>query len=73
MPGASAGAVGEITAEDLGELMGGGEQLSDSPAEAPGMSIENMDSDETTSDDAEDSSEEDQNEDENHDRYHHGH
>lgn len=64
MPGASAGAVGEITAEDLGELMGGGEQLSDSPAEAPGMSIENMDSDETTSDDAEDGSEEDQNEDE---------
>jgi DNA-directed RNA polymerase subunit alpha len=40
MPGSARGAVGDISPEDLGELMGGDETASDSPAEAPGMSIE---------------------------------
>ena len=41
----AAGAVGEISPDDLGELMGGGEVASDSPVEVPGMSIEDMDDD----------------------------
>ena len=45
MPGRAAGAVGEISPDDLGELMGGGEVASDSPVEVPGMSIEDMDVD----------------------------
>ncbi len=48
-PGGTASAVGDISAEDLGELMGG-ETESDSPAEAPGMSIE--DTGEDTGEDA---------------------
>jgi len=46
------GAVGDISSEELGELMGGGEMTSGLPAEAPGMTIE--DPDEDDSDDAED-------------------
>jgi DNA-directed RNA polymerase subunit alpha len=45
MPGRAAGIVGEISPDDLGELMGGGEVASDSPVEVPGMSIEDMDDD----------------------------
>ena len=42
MPGSTAGVVGDISPQDLGELMGGDETASDSPAEAPGMAIEDM-------------------------------
>ena len=40
MPGAGSGAVGDLSAEDLGELMGDDEVPSDSPDQAPGMSVE---------------------------------
>ncbi len=39
------GTVGDISPEDLGELMGGGEAPADSPGEAPGMTIENLEED----------------------------
>ena len=40
MIGGAGGSVPDISPEDLGELMGDDQQNSDSPAEAPGMSIE---------------------------------
>jgi len=40
MPGGAPAAVGDISPEDLDELMGGDETDSNSPAAAPGMSIE---------------------------------
>ena len=42
-PGGSSGAVDDISPEDLGELMGDEETDPESPAGAPGMSIENVD------------------------------
>ena len=48
-----AGSVPDISPEDLGELMGDDQQDSDSPAEAPGMSIEDTD-DDAGSDDSDD-------------------
>lgn len=56
MPGSTAGVVGEISADDLGELMGGGEVVSTSSGEVSGMSIEDMDEDEddTLDDDTDD-------------------
>ena len=56
MPGSSSGTVGDISSDDLGELMGE-ESDSDSPAEAPGMSIE--DTGEETSEDTSDDTDED--------------
>ena len=50
-------AVGEISPEELGELMGGEELAAGAPGEAPGMSIENMDQ-EATDDDLDDSQDE---------------
>ena len=52
-PANGEGAVLDISAEDLGELMDSDDVPSDSPAEAPGMSIENADDagDEDDSDD----------------------
>ena len=41
-----AGSVPDISPEDLGELMGDEQENYDSPAEAPGMSIEDVDEDE---------------------------
>jgi DNA-directed RNA polymerase subunit alpha len=41
-----AGSVPDISPEDLGELMGDEQENYDSPAEAPGMSIEDLDEDE---------------------------
>ena len=43
--GGAGGSVPDISPEDLGELMGDDQQDSDSPAEAPGMSIEGADED----------------------------
>ena len=40
LPGSGAGAVPDISPEDVGELMGDDEAASGPPAEAPGMSIE---------------------------------
>ncbi|MDA1127776.1 MAG: DNA-directed RNA polymerase subunit alpha [Chloroflexi bacterium] len=40
MPGRAGGVIGDISPEDLGELMGDDEVPSDSPDQAPGMSIE---------------------------------
>jgi DNA-directed RNA polymerase subunit alpha len=48
-----AGSVPDISPEDLGELMGDDQEDSDSPAEAPGMSIEDTD-DDAGSDDSDD-------------------
>ncbi|HIF44425.1 MAG TPA: DNA-directed RNA polymerase subunit alpha [Dehalococcoidia bacterium] len=45
MIGGAGGSVPDISPEDLGELMGDDQQNSDSPAEAPGMSIEGADED----------------------------
>ncbi|MDE0719909.1 MAG: DNA-directed RNA polymerase subunit alpha [Dehalococcoidia bacterium] len=45
MIGGAGGSVPNISPEDLGELMGDDQQDSDSPAEAPGMSIEGDDED----------------------------
>ena len=45
MIGGAGGSVPDIAPEDLGELMGDDQQDSDSPAEAPGMSIEGADED----------------------------
>ena len=45
MIGGAGGSVPDISPEDLGELMGDDQQDSDSPAEAPGMSIEGADED----------------------------
>jgi DNA-directed RNA polymerase subunit alpha len=45
MIGGAGGSVPDISPEDLGELMGDDQQYSDSPAEAPGMSIEGADED----------------------------
>ena len=45
MIGGAGGSVPDISPEDLGELMGDDQQDSDSPAEAPGMSIEGDDED----------------------------
>ena len=43
--GGAGGSVPDISPEDLGELMGEDQQNPDSPAEAPGMSIEGADED----------------------------
>ena len=43
--GGAGGSVPDISPEDLGELMGNDQEDSDSPAEAPGMSIEGADED----------------------------
>ena len=48
------GSVPDISPEDLGELMGDERDDSDSPASAPGMSIENVDEDDDDEDDDED-------------------
>ncbi len=45
LSGAPAGAVADISPEDLGELMGDEGEDSDSPADAPGMSVEGTDDD----------------------------
>ena len=45
MIGGAGGSVPDISPEDLGELMGEDQQNPDSPAEAPGMSIEGADED----------------------------
>ncbi len=45
LSGAPAEAVADISPEDLGELMGDEREDSDSPADAPGMSVEDTDED----------------------------
>ena len=45
LSGSPVGAVADISPEDLGELMGDEQEDSDSPADAPGMSVEDTDED----------------------------
>ena len=45
------GSVPDISPEDLGELMGDEQDDSDSPADAPGMSVEDADDDDDVGDD----------------------
>ena len=56
----AAGSVPDISPEDLGELMGDEQEESDSPADAPGMSIEETGEDEADGDDNDNDSGEDE-------------
>ena len=56
----AAGSVPDISPEDLGELMGDEQEESGSPADAPGMSIEETGEDEADGDDNDNDSGEDE-------------
>ena len=56
----AAGSVPDISPEDLGELMGDEQEESDSPADAPGMSIEETGEDAADGDDNDNDSGEDE-------------
>ena len=58
--GSAAGSVPDISPEDLGELMGDEQEESDSPADAPGMSIEETGEDAGDGDDNDNDSGEDE-------------
>ena len=59
LPGSAGGSIPDLSAEDLGELMGDEQIDSNSPADAPGMSIEDTGEESADLDDDTDDTDED--------------